>query len=457
MRNPASFRDPSGFVYEREGSLLRQVNRGYSADFEHLLGSGLLQRLQDESMLISSTIESTALAETPDAIAVLRPERLPLISYPYEWCFSQLKDAALLTLDVALQALSSGMMLKDASAYNVQFKNGRPIFIDTLSFETYKEGTPWPAYRQFCQHFLGPLALMAHRDLALLQLLRIYIDGIPLPLVAKLLPLKTKFNFGLFAHIHAHARTSNKPASTNVQSVSIPRESLTAFLQSLKRTVGNLPVPKSATQWGAYYQDTNYSTEAMTAKRALVHELLAQVAPCGGSLWDLGANNGEFSRIAARLGFDVTAWDMDPNAVESAYSTVRSGNEENLLPLLLDLTNPSPALGWANEERQSFQQRGPAHVVMALALIHHLCIGNNVPIDQVLAQFESLGKWLLIEFVPKEDSQVQRMLASRTDIFTHYDEPTFIAMLRDRYTIIDQRSIPSTCRTLFIAKRRSNE
>ena len=210
----ASFRDPSGFLFTRNGILYRQINRAYAEDYARLMDSGLYEKLVKANLLIPHVEVDQAPAEKEAAFKVVQPERAPFISYPYEWSFSQLKDAALATLSIHKRALKLGMSLKDASAYNIQFVRGKAMLIDTLSFEIYKEGEPWIAYKQFCQHFLAPLALMSYRDIRLNQLLRIYIDGVPLDLASALLPFRTKLNFGLLTHIHVHAdsqkRYSNK-------------------------------------------------------------------------------------------------------------------------------------------------------------------------------------------------------------------------------------------------------
>ena len=215
MANPAnqlsaSFRDPSGFLFSQNGILFRQINRTYSEDYARLMDSGLYEKLVKANVLIPHVEVDQAPAEKEAAFKVIQPERVPFISYPYEWSFSQLKDAALATLSIHKRALKLGMSLKDASAYNIQFVHGKAMLIDTLSFEVYKAGEPWTAYKQFCQHFLAPLTLMSYRDIRLSQLLRVYIDGVPLDLVSELLPFKTKFNFGLLTHIHVHASSQKR-------------------------------------------------------------------------------------------------------------------------------------------------------------------------------------------------------------------------------------------------------
>jgi len=206
------FRDPSGFIFTRDGQLYRQVNKQYQADYELLFGSGLYQELTERKLLIPHSEVNIKPADAARAYKVLQPERIPYISYAYEWSFSQLKDAALLTLDLQTRALKHGMWMKDANNSNIQFLNGRPILIDSLSFESYPEGLPWTAYRQFCQHFLAPLALMAYVDVRLNQLLRNWLDGVDLSLASRLLPWTTRLNSGLLLHIHAHAGAQRRYA-----------------------------------------------------------------------------------------------------------------------------------------------------------------------------------------------------------------------------------------------------
>jgi ribosomal protein L11 methylase PrmA len=379
---------------------------------------------------------------------VIRPERVPFISYPYEWSFSQLKDAALTTLSIHKRALKYEMALKDASAYNIQFVNGKAALIDTLSFEKYKEGQPWIAYRQFCQHFLAPLALMAYCDVRLSQLMRVYIDGVPLDLASKLLPARTRLNFGLLTHIHLHASAGKRFAGESVGQAKMSRNALVGLVESLEATVRKLFWKAAGTAWGNYYEITNYSDTAFEHKKQLVSEWVGRVKP--NLLWDLGANTGVFSRLASASGAFTVAFDIDPAAVEQNYLRAKNDKAGNLLPLQLDLTNPSPALGWANRERASFGERGPADMVLALAVVHHLAITNNVPLPQLADFFAGMGKWLVIEFVPKSDSQVQKMMSAREDIFPNYTREGFEAAFGERFTIHESITVRESERQLYL-------
>jgi hypothetical protein len=448
----ASFRDPSGFLFHDRGKLFRQVNRSYEADYALLRDSGLYDLLTGKGLLIPHREVSLDLARDDRAARVIEPDPVAFISYPYEWCFSQLKDAALATLRLQRLALKKGMTLKDASAYNIQFHQGRPVLIDSLSFTAYREGEPWVAYRQFCQHFLAPLALMARRDIRLGSLLRTHIDGIPLDLAARLLPWRSRLSPGLLMHIHAHARSQIKhQARRSVGTrTRVGKNALLGILDSLKGAVSGLEWRPGGTEWGAYYDDTNYSDSSLRTKQDLVGALLDRTT--GGVVWDLGANNGFFSRVASDRGMFTLAADIDPAAVEQNWLACRQGGRPLMLPLVMDLTNPSPGLGWDHRERDSLLDRGPADTVIALALLHHLAISNNVPLDRLAGFFARAGRHLIIEFVPKTDSQVQRLLATREDVFPGYHQAGFEQAFAGRFTIMEKRDIEGSERTLYLMR-----
>ncbi|MBN9503418.1 MAG: class I SAM-dependent methyltransferase [Armatimonadetes bacterium] len=454
-RLPSSFRDPSGFVFVHNQTIYRQVNRVCEKDWRQFRDSGLSDELVGEKLILSYQVVSPDHALTSEAVEVIQPERVSLISYPYEWCFSQLKEAALLTLEIMRRSLAKGMCLKDASAYNVQFHGGAAIPVDTLSFEAYREGEPWQAYGQFCRHFLAPLALASLVDVRLLRDLRPHLDGLPLDLAAKLLPKNSKWNFGLLTHLHAHGKATRSGASGGASKGSIPKTALLGIIDSLEGTIRKLIWDPGKTTWGDYYDNTNYSDQAFLAKGKLVGEFVDSISPRPTTAWDLGANTGHFSEILAGRGLSVFAWDSEYEAVERAYAKWRKEGQTALVPLVQDFANPSPALGWAHRERESFAERGPVDVVLALALIHHLAIGNNVPLTQFAAWLSQLGTWAIVEFVAKDDSQVQRMLATRKDVFEGYTREGFEAAVADFFSVARREEIPGTSRTLYLLQARS--
>lgn len=453
---PSSFRDPSGFLFLDRGVLYRQVNRSYREDFDRFMDSGLCSSLVDSGLLVPHEEVALQPAEPIECYRILRPDPLPFISYPFEWSFSQLQDAALTTLAIQKRSLEHGMSLKDGTAYNIQFRDGKPLLIDTLSFERYSEGRPWTAYRQFCQHFLAPLALACYSDIRLSQLLRIHLDGIPLDLASRLLPLHTRFRFSLLTHLHLHAKAqthfADKPARQVRRSVS--RRALQGLIENLESCVGALSWAPPQKEWASYYEDTNYTSEAFRHKEQLVGEYLDRINPQPDMVWDLGANTGLFSRLAANRGLTTIAFDQDPACVERNYRVCRQEGGTNILPLWVDLTNPSPNLGWHGRERMSLLERGSPDAVLALALIHHLAIANNLPLSRLAGFFGELCRSLIIEFVPKTDSQVQRLLASREDIFPNYTQEAFEQAFRRYFEIGEVSKIRQTERTLYRMERK---
>ncbi|TSC63115.1 MAG: hypothetical protein G01um101448_100 [Parcubacteria group bacterium Gr01-1014_48] len=450
----SSFRDPSGLLFIREGILYRQIHTSYREDFEMLMNSGLYRELVGDRLLIAHENASLEHAFSKDACAVIKPLFIPFISYPYEWCFGQLQDAARAILAIQKRALMHGMSLKDASAYNIQFVGGKPLLIDTLSFERYREGFPWIAYRQFCQHFLAPLALMSYIDVRLSSLLRLYVDGVPLDLASKLLPTWTYGRFSLLSHIHLHAKSQNYFADKDAprRSLRMSRASFLGIIESLERAVRNLTWNPAGTEWADYYTDTNYSNEALLGKVAIVDSFLSMISP--KTVWDFGGNDGRFSRRASDRKIATICFDNDPAAIEKNYRTVRSKNEEFLLPLILDMANPSPALGWGSEERMSIIERAPVDCAFALALVHHLAIGNNVPFSMIAQFFSRVTHYLIIEFVPKNDSQVKRLLRTREDIFPAYTEKDFRDSFGEFFVIEQERHIDGTERVLYLMRKK---
>lgn len=452
--HPGSFRDPNGFLFTLDNVLYRQINPLYTENYRQLMDSGLYKVLEESKLLIPHT-EADIAAAAGDAYMVIKPQAVPFISYPYEWSFLQLKEAALCTLKIQKVALEYGMSLKDATAYNIQFVDGRPILIDTLSFEKYVEGNPWVAYNQFCRHFLAPVALMALKDLRLSQLLRVYIDGVPLDLASSLLPKTSYLRFSTLTHIHLHARFQkhygDKQESLKDKS-NFSRKSLLNIIDSLESALKNLKRKPRVTEWADYYDNTNYTEKSHLYKKKLVEEMVESVKP--QNVWDLGSNTGFFSRIASRMGISTVSFDIDPECVERNYEMVMENSETKILPLVLDLTNPSSSIGWENNERMSFTERGPVEMVFALALIHHLAISNNVPLGSVAHFFSGICKWLVIEFVPKSDSQVKRLLATREDVFPNYKEAPFEEEFGKFFEIVDKKEIAKSQRTLYLMKKK---
>lgn len=461
-REFGSFRDPSGHLVWRDDEIFRVVTRHYEPQFRTATESGLFRLAIDAGLMLEfrAVDARTVVPAVTDVhtIAVLQPDRVPMITYPYEWSFSQLKDAAVATLKLHLMALKHGMLLKDASAYNIQFVRGRAVHIDHLSFDHVSEHAAWPAYGQFCRHFLAPLLLMSRVDLSLGRLSLVHLDGIPLDLAARLLPWSTRLSPAAQMHIHMHARASRKYAdSAGAAQRTTRRLSVSAFeaiAGALLGTVERLEPRDQKTEWAGYYDDTNYSDAALAEKKAMVRAFAASVGP--RTIWDMGGNNGAFSRVVHDLAQLVVCMDVDPRAVDENHRICRQNRIGNILPMVVDLTNPSPAIGFANKERGTLGERGQPDLAMALALIHHLAISNNLPLSYIAEFFADVAPRLLIEFVPKSDSQVQRLLASRPDIFPDYHDGGFLAAFGILFDVEKAERIPGTERTLYLLRRKQD-
>lgn len=455
-RHPSSFRDSKGFIFfGEEGKLYRQVNFCHREHYDYLISSGLYQNLVAEHLLIAHKEVDLQLAASSEAYRVIQPHQLPFISYPYEWCFSQLKDAALLTLAIQQRAIEHGMILKDASGYNVQFMEGKPIFIDTLSFEKYQEGRLWVAYRQFCKQFLAPLALMSIIDPRLQQLLRIHLDGIPLEFAASLLPFRAWLKRGLAVHLFLHAKSqilfSKHGARKKLFRATVSRQNLITMVQHLTTTIQNLSWNPPEGEWSRYISGDSYHLEALKDKKRIIQEYFDVVKP--KVVWDIGANTGTFSRIASMHNTFVLSIDSDPLCVEYNYQQVKQNRENGILPLLVDCVNPSPAIGWANRERQTLFDRGPCDMALALAFVHHIALSNNVPFELIAQWFSQFSKTIAIEFVPKDDPKVQSMLASRESEFPDYTVDAFENAFKKYFSILRRDSIVHSSRVLYLMKK----
>lgn len=453
-RVEASFRDKSGFMFEENGVFYRQINHSYKEHYALLMASGLYDVLTKKGWLLRHEELSNA-EKSDDAYKIIRPEQLPFISYPYSWSFGMLKDASLLTLNIQKLALKYGLILKDASAYNVQFVGSNPVFIDSLSFEVYTEGGAWKAYGQFCRHFLAPLALMVYKDVSLNKLLIAHLDGIPLPLAAKLLPWKTRLNIHLALHIHLHAQTQIRLQDKKVEksAKSLSKNALLNLCESLESAIKKLKWQPKATEWYDYY-DRSVGKVYFEHKKELVMAFLEDTAPTTGRVLDLGANDGTFSHLAAKMGKDVLSFDIDPACVEQNYQRLKAEKDICITPMIVDVTNPDPAIGWQNRERTSLWERTNAQTIMALALIHHLCISNNVPLSMVAKWLSEISENLIIEFVPKTDEKVQILLQNRIDIFDNYTMDNFINQFSQYFSIKKQTMITPTERVLFLMNKK---
>ncbi|MBI2341086.1 MAG: SAM-dependent methyltransferase [Deltaproteobacteria bacterium] len=481
-RLPSSFRDDAGFLFTEGDTLYRAVSPAGRDDFDLFVSSGLYEKLSGERKIVSHR-EVTPHSASPNVYKILVPQKIPFISYPSEWCYSQLRDSALLTLDIQEEALHRGLSLKDASFFNVQFVGPRPIFIDTLSFEK-RVDAPWVAYRQFCQHFLNPLVLMSSVSADMGRYLACHLDGVPSSLTLKMLPKLSRLKMGIFLHVWMHSASQKKhevaaplasagplqkagavPAGRQGQAPakwsgrnfkltgSFNLKKQLALVDSLKSTIQSLKGPKRQSEWIDYSGSAvHYSDRAGLAKKEFLDRVLDEPRP--KNVWDLGGNIGEFARLATKRGIGTVCWDRDPACVEENYKVSRERGDEKMLPLVVDLANPTPAIGWAHQERMSFLERGPADLVTALALFHHLRITANIPVEQIADFMARLALRLVIEYVPKEDPMAKRLIAGRRDIFHDYTLDRFEAAFGENFRLVKKEVLPDTDRHLHLFERK---
>lgn len=454
-RHPASFRDPSGYIVQEGSSIKRVINPIYFPVYDALCKVDFFSPLFKAKLLIPHVEQ-----ERSDEFIVLLPEQIQLVTYPYEWSFHQYKQAALLTLKLQNYALDRDFSLKDASAYNVTYHRGRPVFIDTLSFDFYQKDSPWRAYKQFISHFFAPLVLAHYHGAEALKMMQTHIDGIPVALAASMLPKRTKLSPTLYTNIHLMAKMEAKhkdeykPKSREIK---LPKKSLRNLLRSLYDYIDKLEL-KEQTEWGDYYNKTNYQPEAFNFKKQQIQKWIA-----GGDLrrvLDLGGNDGTFARVLLKdLDLAVVA-DIDHTAVDLNFAQVQTNKEVNMLPLWFDVAQPSPGIGWSNTERDSILKRlsswGP-QVVLALAVIHHMTLSGNIPFADSARFFADLSSVLVIEFPMRNDSWVDSLLQRKREFinhFDHYNQEEFEQAYKAYFTIVEKVEIPESHRVLYLMKTR---
>jgi ribosomal protein L11 methylase PrmA len=448
-----SFRDPDSRVFVRDGVVYRALSRAGLEDWQALAATPLAG---DDRLIATEPVDLDDLPELTGepAAGALRHERIPFVSHPYEWPFSMLKDAALLQLALGREALEHDLTLKDASAYNVQWRGAQPVFIDVGSFERLRPGEPWAGYRQFCMLFLYPLMLQAYRGVPYHAWLRGSIDGIAPAEARALLPKRRR---GVLSHVVLHARLEARYAATGGREVKrelkragFGKELLDANLRRLEKLVRRLEYKPGRTAWTEYGATNTYSDEEAARKAEFVR--VAAARRRGGLTWDLGCNDGTYSRVAAEHADYVVAIDADHATVDGLYRAL--DGRRDILPLVMSVTDPSPDLGWRGSERASLERRGTPDLALALALVHHVVIAGNVPVAAFLGWLRSLDCALVIEFPDREDPMVQRLLSGKTETANpDYDRETFERALAERFDI--ERSERLGTRTLYEALPRA--
>ena len=469
--DPGSFRDPESRVLLGADAVYRVLSARGHSDWRALAESATFARFTAAGSLIGT--EECEEPAIPAAIArngggesmlaagvagVLRHDRIPFVSYPYEWSFSMLRDAALLQLDLLLSALDDGLILKDASPYNVQWRGARAVFVDIGSFERLREGEPWAGYRQFCSLFLNPLLLQAYRGIPFQPWLRGSIDGIAPADADRCFSLRDHFRRGVLTHVHVHARLERRNAARagaevkrELRDARFSSELIRANARRLRKLVARLEWDAGASTWSGYRDANTYTEATADRKAAFVAEALR--ATSHGLVWDIGANDGAYSRIAAEAGAYVVAIDSDQATIDALYRQLASEGNERILPLVADVTDPSPGLGWRGLERPPLEARGKPDLVLALALVHHAAIGGNVPLAEIVGWMRSLDAALVVEFPPREDEMVRSLLSGKDEGSNpDYDLENFERLLAERFAIERREQLSEGGRVLYFAR-----
>ncbi|HEX5541807.1 MAG TPA: class I SAM-dependent methyltransferase [Micromonospora sp.] len=461
---PGSFRDPANRVFYLGGQVLRGLGPQAADDWRALSATEFFPPLLAAGKVCGSepAEPTVAAAGGGEWAMVLRHERIPFVSYPYEWSFTMLRDAALLHLDILRAAVPAGFITKDGSAYNLQWRGVEPVFIDVGSFERARDGEPWAGYRQFCQTLLYPLMLQAHLGLDFQPWLRARIDGVETAQMRRLFSGARRFYPGVFKHVHMHDALQSRYAAAGTGAVreqlrdaGFSQQLLLTTLRALEKLVRRLDWSPPASHWSDYHETCSYSDEDRQRKQVFVDSVLAQ-AGAPRLVLDLGANDGTYARLAARHAQYVVAVESEPAVVDQLYQKLRAEGERRILPLVMDLADPSNGGGWRGIERASFARRAEADMVLALALIHHLAIGRNVPLAEVLDWLFGLlpagpRARLVVEFVHPEDPMAQRLLANKpADLFPDYRREEFERLLGQRCRIVRREQLPSGTRTLYV-------
>lgn len=447
IKEASSFRDPDSSLFYDSSYFYRRISLNYEKHYNHFNESGLKDKLLQEGFILP--FDEIVVDSNEDGFSsrVLRTDILPFVSYPYEWSFSQFKEASLLTLKINQLALEYGMILKDASMFNVQFIGCNPVFIDLASFEVYEKDTPWKAYYQFCKHFYAPLFLAAKKNIILPKLLLYFIDGIPLKDAVSMCSLTDFLNSGAFLHLYLHAKGEGKIVK-GVKYNKVAKKQLSNIFTHLESAITSLTIKQKQTVWDDYNQNNNYEIESQQHKVEIIKGFLDQIE--GSKALDIGANDGLYSQLLADKGMYTLVVDIDELAVDRAFK----GNYNLIHPIQMNLVNPTPAIGWNNIERKSFWERCQVDVIQALAIVHHLVITHDISFDEIAKKLARHTQYLIIEFIDPDDSQAEILLQNKPHHKLNYDQFNFEIGFNSYFNLIDKKSILETKRKLYCYERK---
>lgn len=452
LADGGSFRDPGGRIFTDGARILRAVMPSSAADYEAARDAGLHRRLNERGLLLDAEeVAEPSIQLSPAPRYLLEHPRIPFISYPYEWGFSLHRQAALHHLDLHLAALEDGFTLSDSTAYNVQFQGTRPVFIDHLSLVPYRDGDVWMGHRQFCMQFLNPLIFWTVLGVQPNHWFRGSLEGIAPEDLSPLLSWRDNLSWTIMTHVTAQAALQTRSVRKGTSAGKpgerkLPKSALVGMLQGLRSYIAKLTLPARMTVWGDYADHTSYAGEEQAAKHEFVAEMVRATQP--EQLFDLGCNTGDYSVTALEAGAKyVVGFDFDHGALERAYERFAKADAP-VLPLWLDAANPSPSQGWAQAERKGMDERASADALVALAFIHHIAIGRNVPLEMAVDWIMSMAPNGVIEFPPKSDPMVQKLLSQREDIFPDYREEAFLDYVQRRARIRAQKHLSDGGRLL---------
>jgi hypothetical protein len=444
-------------VYVGDEAVWRGLSAEALADFAALADSAFFTAAIERGDIVATERVGDTSVVPGDWAGVLRHDRIGVLSYPYEWTFEMLRDAARLQLALTREALAEKLITKDASAFNIQFVGAKPVFVDVGSFERLRQGEPWAGYRQFCELFLNPLYVQALRDVPFQPLLRGRLDGITPGVAAALIGGSGRFRKGVFTHVRLHARAERKYADADrerdvraeLKRAGFGAGLIDAQLRNLQRALERLSWRQHDSTWSEYGERGHYGERDLDAKSAFVADAASASRP--DVVLDLGANDGRFSRVAVAAGARAAiAVDSDQLVVDRLYRQLRSEGERRILPLVVDLADPTPAIGWRGNERPSFLDRMRPDLVLCLAVVHHLALTNNVPLDEVVAFLAGFGAALVVEFPHRDDPMTRRLLArKRSGLFDAYDTAHWERALEQRFVIERRAELPSATRTIY--------
>lgn len=459
---PGSFRDRSSRVFTCRGEIYRALDTEARNLWLAVSQQAYYRQMAESGQIVKTEMVSddqfNSFRLPPEFVAALRHEKIPFVSYPYEWSFDMLRDAALLQLNLLHEAVQCGMILKDASPYNVQFNRAQPVFIDLGSFTRLKPGEPWSAYRQFCETMLYPLMLQAYRGIDFQPLMRSQLEGIPSRQFLQLLRNRDLLRPGVFTHawlqrfLERKVQGVNRSAVTDLQSCGFDSSLIVMMLRKLIRIVEKMTWDPPSTQWTNYDETIPHVAEDGLAKRQFVGEVCE--TRHRHLVWDLGCNDGRYSQIACQFATTVVSMDQDRGCVNRLYKSLQA-SQKNILPICVDLANPSPAQGWHGKERRRLEDRGRPELVLCLGLIHHLVIAANVPLPDVIEWLASLSGEIVLEFPSKNDAMVKSLLRNKLDQYSDYSLEHLVWELEKHFHIWRKTSLPSGERTLFHAVPKS--